>query len=79
LPKSPEAEKNEKRIAIKERGIELTFLGTRGEIKIRSRRHFRHSALLVRLGHAPVMIDCGADWLDHRATAAFDCVLLTGT
>jgi phosphoribosyl 1,2-cyclic phosphodiesterase len=28
-----------------------------------TRRHRRHSALLVRRGRARVMIDCGADWL----------------
>lgn len=46
------------------RNIELTFLGTRGEIEARSRRHRRHSALLVKCGRARIMIDCGADWLN---------------
>src|SRR5262249_3506287 len=54
-----EEDRNKERLGA--RGIELTFLGTRGEIKIRSRRHFRHSALLVRQDEARVMIDCGAD------------------
>lgn len=46
------------------RGPELavTFLGTRGEIEARSRRHRRHSSLMVARGRARVMIDCGADW-----------------
>ena len=57
--------------------IELTFLGTRGEIKIRSRRHFRHSALLVRLGQARVMIDCGADWLDHQRRVDPTAIVIT--
>ena len=43
--------------------LELTFLGTRGEIEIRSRRHHRHSALLIVHKKARIMIDCGADWL----------------
>ena len=43
--------------------LELTFLGTRGEIEIRSRRHHRHSALLIVHKKARIMINCGADWL----------------
>jgi len=45
--------------------IELSFPGTRGEIDVRSRSHYRHSALLVRCREARILIDCGADWL-HR-------------
>jgi ribonuclease BN (tRNA processing enzyme) len=42
--------------------LKLTFLGTRGEIDTRSRRHRRHSALLVEYRGRRVMVDCGADW-----------------
>lgn len=45
--------------------MELTFLGTRGETEVRSRRHGRHSALLVEQDGARIMVDCGTDWL-HR-------------
>jgi phosphoribosyl 1,2-cyclic phosphodiesterase len=48
--------------------MKLTFLGTRGEIEIRSRQHGRHSALLIEHGSSRIMIDCGADWL-HRLRA----------
>ncbi|MGA8689686.1 MAG: MBL fold metallo-hydrolase, partial [Methyloceanibacter sp.] len=48
-----------------------------GEIKIRSRRHFRHSALLVRHGHARVMIDCGADWLDRLKRVGPTAIVIT--
>jgi phosphoribosyl 1,2-cyclic phosphodiesterase len=41
----------------------LTFLGTRGNIDIRSRRHRRHTSTLVSYRGAHVMIDCGTDWL----------------
>src|SRR5262249_24354964 len=44
--------------------VTMTFLGTRGEIYLRSRQHRRHSALMIQLGTARVIIDCGADWLD---------------
>lgn len=43
--------------------MELIFLGTRGEIDVATRRHRRHSALLIVLGPSRIMIDCGADWL----------------
>ncbi|WP_197077592.1 MBL fold metallo-hydrolase [Hyphomicrobium sp. 99] len=55
----------------------MTFLGTRGEINIRSRRHRRHSALLVQRGNARIMIDCGADWLGTLKLIAPTAVVLT--
>lgn len=42
--------------------MKLTFLGTRGYIDARTRRHRRHSALLVAYYRRRVMVDCGADW-----------------
>lgn len=57
--------------------IELTFLGTRGEIDVRSRRHRRHSSLLVRQRDARIMIDCGADWLDRLTAIAPTAIVLT--
>jgi phosphoribosyl 1,2-cyclic phosphodiesterase len=57
--------------------IELTFLGTRGELKIRSRRHRRHSSLLIHCGDTRMMIDCGADWLGRLAAIAPTAILLT--
>ena len=42
--------------------MKLTFLGTRGNIEARNRRHRRHSALLVAYHGRRVMVDCGADW-----------------
>jgi glyoxylase-like metal-dependent hydrolase (beta-lactamase superfamily II) len=43
--------------------MKLTFLGTRGEIDARTRRHRMHTSLLVSYRTADVMIDCGFDWL----------------
>jgi len=57
--------------------FELTFLGTRGEIEARSRRHRRHSSALVRHGGARIMIDCGADWLDRVRAIAPTAIVLT--
>jgi ribonuclease BN (tRNA processing enzyme) len=55
----------------------LTFLGTRGEIEVRSRRHRRHSALLVQYNDARIMIDCGEDWLGHLGSLAPTAIVLT--
>ncbi|MGB8277711.1 MAG: MBL fold metallo-hydrolase [Methylovirgula sp.] len=57
--------------------MELTFLGTRGEIKLRSRRHRRHSSLLVQHGDVRIMLDCGTDWLDGVRTIAPTAIVLT--
>ncbi len=43
--------------------MKVTFLGTRGEIEARTRRHRMHSSLLVSYRSTRVMIDCGLDWL----------------
>jgi phosphoribosyl 1,2-cyclic phosphodiesterase len=65
-------------IELRATGIfELKFLGTRGEIKIRSRRHWRHSALLIRHNDARIMIDCGADWLHQLSAVAPTAIVLT--
>jgi phosphoribosyl 1,2-cyclic phosphodiesterase len=43
--------------------MNLTFLGTRGEIEMRTRRHRMHTSLMISYRGARVMIDCGLDWL----------------
>jgi ribonuclease BN (tRNA processing enzyme) len=55
----------------------LTFLGTRGNIAIRSRAHARHSALLVETRRGRVMFDCGGDWLGRLDAIAPDAIVLT--
>lgn len=42
--------------------MRLRFLGTRGEIEARTRRHRRHSSLLVGYRRRDVLVDCGLDW-----------------
>ncbi len=64
-------------MATKNQGVELTFLGTRGEIKVRSRRHRRHSPLLIEQRAARIMIDCGADWLGRLHDIAPTAIVLT--
>jgi phosphoribosyl 1,2-cyclic phosphodiesterase len=65
------------KVSSRTEAIELTFLGTRGEIKVRSRRHQRHSALLIEHENARIMIDCGADWLGRLHTVAPTAIVLT--
>lgn len=50
--------------------VEITFLGTRGEIKVRSRRHQRHNALLIEHEDARIIMDCGTDWLGRLEALA---------
>jgi phosphoribosyl 1,2-cyclic phosphodiesterase len=55
----------------------LTFLGTRGEIDVRTRRHRRHTSTLVSHRGSRVMIDCGTDWLREVHRLAPDAIVLT--
>jgi phosphoribosyl 1,2-cyclic phosphodiesterase len=55
----------------------LTFLGTRGEIDIRTRRHRRHTSTLVSNRGSQVMIDCGTDWVREVPRLGPDAIVLT--
>ncbi len=57
--------------------MRLTFLGTRGEIKVRSRLHRHHSALLIEKDGARIMIDCGTDWVHRLRALAPTAIVLT--
>jgi phosphoribosyl 1,2-cyclic phosphodiesterase len=57
--------------------LRLTFLGTRGNTKVRSPRHFMHSSLLVASAGGRLMVDCGLDWLGHVADVRPDAILIT--
>ncbi|HEU5321976.1 MAG TPA: MBL fold metallo-hydrolase, partial [Methylomirabilota bacterium] len=59
------------------RPLTLTFLGTRGGIEARSRRHARHSVLRVAHRGRTVLLDCGADWRGRVRRLAPDAILLT--
>lgn len=45
--------------------MRITFLGTRGYIDARTKRHRMHASLLVSHRRKSVMVDCGEDWLGH--------------
>lgn len=57
--------------------MKLTFLGTRGEIDARTRRHRMHTSLLVSYRGANVMIDCGLDWLGKLKRVHPSAIVLT--
>src|SRR5436190_5710957 len=57
--------------------MQLTFLGTRGEIDARTRRHRMHTSLLVSYRNARVMIDCGLDWLGKLKRVGPSAIVLT--
>jgi ribonuclease BN (tRNA processing enzyme) len=57
--------------------VRVGFLGTRGEIERRSRRHYRHSVLLVSHGGRSLLVDCGGDWLGRLPRVDAAALLLT--
>lgn len=57
--------------------MKLTFLGTRGNTKVCSRLHRRHSALMAETGRRRVMFDCGADWAERVFALAPDAIFIT--
>jgi phosphoribosyl 1,2-cyclic phosphodiesterase len=57
--------------------MKLLFLGTRGEIEARTRRHRMHTSLLVSYRSANVMIDCGLDWLGKLKRVSRRAIVLT--
>ena len=57
--------------------MKVVFLGTRGEIEARTRRHRMHSSLLVSYGSARVMVDCGLDWLGKFEQVRPRAIVLT--
>jgi len=57
--------------------MKLKFLGTRGEIEKRTRRHRMHTSLMVSYRGADVMIDCGQDWLGKFERVHPSAIVLT--
>lgn len=57
--------------------MKLKFLGTRGEIDIKTRLHRMHSSLEVSYRGHRVMIDCGADWLGRVHRIRPEAIVLT--
>jgi ribonuclease BN (tRNA processing enzyme) len=57
--------------------VRLTFAGTRGNIPIRSRLHWRHSTLVVEERGQRLVVDCGGDWLGRIGRLHPTAILVT--
>ncbi len=57
--------------------MKITFFGTRGYIKMRTRLHYYHTATLVSYKGKRVLIDCGLDWLGRISKINPDAIVLT--
>lgn len=57
--------------------MKLTFLGTKGEIEEKSRKHKMHSCLLIENKGKKVLIDFGQDWHNKIDKIKPDYILLT--
>lgn len=55
----------------------VTFLGTRGNIPIRTRRHRRHSAMLLSGRKGRILVDCGEDWIGRFVRLRPTAILVT--
>jgi len=57
--------------------MKLTFLGTRGNIEARTRRHGMHSSMRVSYYDTEIIIDCGEDWLGEIDGWEADGIVVT--
>ncbi|MEA3376101.1 MAG: MBL fold metallo-hydrolase [Chloroflexota bacterium] len=57
--------------------MKLTFLGTRGNIDARTRRHRKHSSMRVSYYQTDVVIDCGEDWRGEVWDWDADAIVVT--
>jgi len=57
--------------------MKLTFIGTRGEIDARTRRHRMHTSLLVSYRAANVMVDAGLDWMGKLKRLSPSAIVIT--
>ncbi|HSX12191.1 MAG TPA: MBL fold metallo-hydrolase [Rhabdochlamydiaceae bacterium] len=55
----------------------IKFLGTRGEIEAKTRRHRMHTATLFSYRGKKVMVDCGKNWLGRFQRYQPDHIVLT--
>jgi ribonuclease BN (tRNA processing enzyme) len=57
--------------------MKLIFLGTRGNTKVCSRAHRRHSTMIAETARGRVMFDCGADWAERVFALAPAAIFIT--
>ncbi len=57
--------------------MKITFKGTRGYIDASTRRHRKHSMLMLSYYGKEIMIDCGENWLNDIRTLNPHAILIT--
>lgn len=57
--------------------MKITFLGTRGYIDIRTKKHYRHASALISYHRKKIMIDCGLDWGKKVLQINPDAIVIT--
>lgn len=57
--------------------MKIQFLGTRGFIKERTRRHYRHTTTMLLYRKKKIMIDCGIDWRKKVFALKPDAIVIT--
>ncbi len=57
--------------------MKITFLGTRGYIKVKNRRHKRHTITMLTYARKRILIDCGLDWLGKFEKYKPTAIILT--
>src|SRR5438477_7047179 len=57
--------------------MKITFLGTRGNIKVKTKRHERHTVTIIEYKSTRVAIDCGLDWRDYIDEINADAFIIT--
>lgn len=57
--------------------MKIHFLGTRGYIDAKTRRHRQHTSTLIAFKGKRIMIDCGQDWLEKVWDIKPDAIVIT--
>lgn len=57
--------------------MKITFLGTRGGIKLASESHANHTVTKIEFGRTSILIDAGLDWIEKIKTVHVDAILIT--
>lgn len=57
--------------------MKIIFLGTRGYIDVRTKKHYRHAATLICYKGKRIMLDCGLDWVGKLDQIKPHAIVLT--
>lgn len=57
--------------------MKVVFLGTRGFINAKNRRHWRHTSTLISYKQTQILIDCGIDWQNKVFDLPVDAIVIT--